>query len=60
LERIAADVLAAAADPVISKRLAATGQQLDPAGPAAFAAAVHAQRQNIAATAKALGIKPLR
>jgi tripartite-type tricarboxylate transporter receptor subunit TctC len=60
LERIAADVLAIADDPAIAKRLAATGQQLDPAGRAAFAAAVETQRQNIAATAKALGIKPAR
>jgi hypothetical protein len=41
-------------------RLAATGQQLDPGGTAEFAAAVEAQRQSIAATAKALGIQPVR
>ena len=33
VERIAADVLAAAEDPAIAKRLAATGQQIDPARP---------------------------
>jgi tripartite-type tricarboxylate transporter receptor subunit TctC len=59
-ERIAADVQAVAADPAIGTRLAGTGQQLDPGGPAVFAAAVEAQRQNIAATAKALGIQPVR
>ena len=59
-ERIAADVQAVAADPSIAPRLAATGQQLDPGGTAEFAAAVEAQRQSIAATAKALGIQPVR
>jgi tripartite-type tricarboxylate transporter receptor subunit TctC len=59
-ERIAADVQAVAADPVIGPRLAATGQQLDPGGTAEFTAAVEAQRQSIAATAKALGIQPVR
>ena len=59
-ERIAADVQAVAADPSIGPRLAATGQQLDPGGTAEFAAAVEAQRQSIAATAKALGIQPAR
>lgn len=59
-ERIGADVLAVAADPSIEPRLAATGQQLDPAGPAVFAAAVEAQRKSIAETAKALGIQPVR
>ena len=59
-ERIAADVQAVAADPSIGPRLAATGQQLDPGGTAEFAAAVDAQRKSIAATAKALGIQPMR
>jgi tripartite-type tricarboxylate transporter receptor subunit TctC len=59
-ERIAADVRAVAADPAIGERLAAAGQQLDPGGTAEFAAAVEAQRQSIAATAKALGIQPVR
>jgi tripartite-type tricarboxylate transporter receptor subunit TctC len=58
-ERIAADVQAVAADPTIATRFALTGQVLDPAGPAAFAAAVEAQRANIAATARSLGIKPV-
>jgi tripartite-type tricarboxylate transporter receptor subunit TctC len=59
-ERIAADVQAVAADPALGPRLAATGQQLDPGGTAEFAAAVEAQRRSIAATAKALGIQPVR
>ena len=59
-ERIAADVQAVAADPAMGPRLAATGQQLDPGGTAEFAAAVEAQRQSIAAIAKALGIQPVR
>ena len=59
-ERIAADVQAVAADPAIGVRLAATGQELDPGGTAEFAAAVEAQRRSIAATAKALGIQPVR
>ena len=59
-ERIAADVVAVSADPTIRARLAATGQEPDPAGPAEFAAAVDAQRKNIAATAKALGIQPVK
>jgi tripartite-type tricarboxylate transporter receptor subunit TctC len=59
-ERIDADVQAVAADPAIGPRLAATGQQLDPGGTAEFAAAVEVQRGSIAATAKALGIQPVR
>ncbi len=59
-ERIANDVQAIAADPAVGARIAATGQQIDPGGPDVFAAAVEAQRQSIAATAKALGIQPVR
>jgi tripartite-type tricarboxylate transporter receptor subunit TctC len=58
-ERIAADVQAVAADPAIAARFAASGQVLDPAGPAAFASAVEEQRASIAAVAKSLGIKPV-
>jgi tripartite-type tricarboxylate transporter receptor subunit TctC len=54
-ERIAADVQGVAADPAVGPRLSATGQQLDPGGPAEFAAAVEAQRKNIVTTAKAFG-----
>jgi tripartite-type tricarboxylate transporter receptor subunit TctC len=59
-ERIAADVQGVAADPAVGPRLSATGQQLDPGGPAEFAAAVEAQRKSIVTTAKALGIQPVR
>jgi len=59
-QRIAADVQAVAGDPAIAERLAATGQVLDPGGPELFTAAVEAQRSNIAATAKALGIVPVK
>ena len=59
-ERIADDVQAVATDPAIAPRLAAAGQQLDPGGTAEFTAAVEAQRASIAATAKALGIEPVR
>jgi tripartite-type tricarboxylate transporter receptor subunit TctC len=57
-ERIAADVRAVAADPIIGERLAGTGQILNIGGPAEFAAATDAQRARIAATAADLGIKP--
>jgi tripartite-type tricarboxylate transporter receptor subunit TctC len=57
-ERIAADVRAVAADPVIGARLADTGQILNVGGPAEFAAATEEQRAKIAAIAKDLGIKP--
>jgi tripartite-type tricarboxylate transporter receptor subunit TctC len=59
-ERIAADVQTVSTDPTIRARLASTGQEPDPAGPAEFAAAVDAQRKSIAATAKALGIQPVK
>ena len=57
-ERIAADVRAVAADPIIGERLAATAQILNVGGPAEFAAATDAQRARIAAAAAELGIKP--
>jgi tripartite-type tricarboxylate transporter receptor subunit TctC len=57
-ERIAADVRAVAADPIIGERLAATAQILNIGGPAEFAAATDAQRARIAAAAADLGIKP--
>jgi tripartite-type tricarboxylate transporter receptor subunit TctC len=57
-ERIAADVKAAAADPTIASRLLATGQVVNPGGPAEFGAAIDAQRAQVAATGVLLGIKP--
>jgi tripartite-type tricarboxylate transporter receptor subunit TctC len=59
LERIATDFQAmAAADPLITTRLGATGQIFDVRGPVEFAAAVEEQRTKLAAIAKTLGIKP--
>jgi tripartite-type tricarboxylate transporter receptor subunit TctC len=57
-QRIAADVLSAAADPVIPARLASIGQIMQLAGPAQFAAAIDEQRATLAAIAKSLGLKP--
>jgi tripartite-type tricarboxylate transporter receptor subunit TctC len=57
-QRVAADVLAAAADPVIPERLASIGQIMQLAGPAEFAAAIDEQRAALAAIAKSLGLKP--
>ena len=56
--RIAADVQAVVADPVIMERLTATGQIVSPGTPAEFAAAIDEQAAHLAAFAKALGIKP--
>jgi len=56
-ERIAADVRAVAADPIIGERLAATGQILNIGGPTEFDAATEEQRAKIAMFAKELGIK---
>jgi tripartite-type tricarboxylate transporter receptor subunit TctC len=57
-QRIAADVLATAADPVIPERLASIGQIMQLAGPAEFAAAIDEQRATLAAIAKSLALKP--
>ncbi len=57
-ERIAADVLAAAADPVIPARLASIGQIVQLGGPAEFAAGIAEQRATLAAIATSLGRKP--
>jgi hypothetical protein len=57
-ERIAADAKAAAADPTVTSRLLATGQVVNPGGPAEFGAAIDAQRAQVAATGQLLGIKP--
>jgi tripartite-type tricarboxylate transporter receptor subunit TctC len=55
-ERIGADVVATIADPEISAKLIASAQVINPGGPADLAAAVKEQSEQIAATAKALGI----
>jgi tripartite-type tricarboxylate transporter receptor subunit TctC len=57
-ERIGADIVAVAADPVISVRLAGTAQIVNPGSPSEFGAAINAQTTRVAAIAKALGIKP--
>lgn len=57
-ERIAADVLKAAADPEIPARLASIGQIMKLGGPAEFAAGIDEQRAILAAVAKSLGQKP--
>jgi tripartite-type tricarboxylate transporter receptor subunit TctC len=59
-ESIAADVKEATSDPVVSERLALTGQMLNFGGPAEFAAAIDEQRATVAAAAKSLGITPLQ
>jgi len=50
-------VVAAIADPEISAKLIASAQVVNPGGPADLAAAVKEQTEQIAATAKALGIQ---
>jgi tripartite-type tricarboxylate transporter receptor subunit TctC len=58
-ERIAEDFRAVAAeDPVLAKRLEATGQIVSVRGPTEFAATIAELRAKLAATAKVLGIKP--
>ena len=56
-ERIAADVTAAIADPVILSLLAATGQVAMPGRAAEFKASIDKQRAAVAQIAKMLGIK---
>jgi len=55
--RIAADIRAAMADPVIVSRLIATGQVVSPGGAAELAASIDEQSAKLAAIAKVLGIK---
>jgi tripartite-type tricarboxylate transporter receptor subunit TctC len=57
-ERIAADVRAVAADPIIAARLATSGSALRVGTPAEFAAAIEQQRTQIAAIARTM--KPAR
>jgi tripartite-type tricarboxylate transporter receptor subunit TctC len=56
--RIAADI-GAAADNTIKERLSATGQLLNVGGPAEFQKSIDAQRNQVAAFAKELGIAEL-
>jgi tripartite-type tricarboxylate transporter receptor subunit TctC len=57
-DKIAADFVAAAADPAIATRLAGTAQTINPGGPAEFAADIALQRAQNAAIAEAIGLKP--
>jgi tripartite-type tricarboxylate transporter receptor subunit TctC len=54
-ERIAADIRAAGADPMIGQRLAPAGIAVRTSTPAQFAAAIEEERANIAAVAQAIG-----
>jgi tripartite-type tricarboxylate transporter receptor subunit TctC len=56
-ERIAADVIAVAADPVIPARLELIGQNLKLGGPQEFAARIEEQRLILAAIATSLGLR---
>jgi tripartite-type tricarboxylate transporter receptor subunit TctC len=56
-DRISADVRAVAADPVITERLTATAQVVNPGSPAQFAAAIDEQRAKMAKIAQRLGVK---
>jgi tripartite-type tricarboxylate transporter receptor subunit TctC len=56
-ERIAADLRAVAADPVIATRLAPLGQVVNATTPAEYEVAIEDQRAKVAAIAQALGIK---
>jgi tripartite-type tricarboxylate transporter receptor subunit TctC len=57
-DRIAADVKAVAADPVVAERLAATAQVNNPGTGAELRASIDEQAAQLAATAKILGMKP--
>src|SRR5262249_33515224 len=57
-ERIAADIKAVAADPVVADRLQATAQVPAPGTGAELAASLDEQRSKLAAVAKELGLKP--
>lgn len=56
-ERIGADVVAAATDPVVAERLGPTGQAMKPGGPQELAKALLAQSERAAAIAKVLGME---
>jgi tripartite-type tricarboxylate transporter receptor subunit TctC len=57
-EKIAADVKAVVEDPEINAKLVATGQNVNPGGPAEFAAEMNAQIKEVARVAKELDIRP--
>jgi tripartite-type tricarboxylate transporter receptor subunit TctC len=55
-KRIGADVIAAASDATISERIAATGQDMVPAGPDEMVQTLKQQSEKTAAVAKVLGL----
>src|SRR5476649_81192 len=57
--RIASDIRAVAADPVIVERLTASGQIVSPGNGAEFAASIEQQKAQVAAVAKLFGNKPI-
>jgi tripartite-type tricarboxylate transporter receptor subunit TctC len=57
-DRIAADIKAVAADPIVAERLAATAQVNAPGTGADLQASIDEQAAQLAATAKILGMKP--
>jgi tripartite-type tricarboxylate transporter receptor subunit TctC len=57
-DRIAADVKAVAADPLVAERLVATAQVNSPGTGAELQASIDEQAAQLAATAKILGLKP--
>ncbi len=56
--RIGADVVEAARDPEVGRRLAATAQVVNPGGADEFQASLNRQKDMIAANAKATGLEP--
>ena len=56
-QRVAADIIAAATEPPISERIAATGQDMVPAGPDELAQTLKRQAEQAAAVAKILGLQ---
>jgi len=57
-DRIAADIKAIAADPVIAERLVATAQINNPGNAAEFAASMDEQVKNMEAVARVVGMTP--
>jgi tripartite-type tricarboxylate transporter receptor subunit TctC len=57
-EKIAADIREVVADPAVAAKLTASGQVVNPGGPAEFAADLKDQRAKVAEIGRMLGIKP--
>jgi tripartite-type tricarboxylate transporter receptor subunit TctC len=56
-KKIAADIIAASSDPAIAPKIAATGQDMVPAGPEELAQTLKQQAEQAAAVAKVLGLQ---